>query len=79
MIIPVRCMNCNKVIADKWRFYQAELAKLHANDKEHPVFIEGKEGEKITTPEGELLRKLGLTRPCCFIHFITHRDLMDKI
>ena len=72
-------MNCNKVIADKWRYYQAELIKQRLATGEQPVFIEGKANEPTLTIEGQILRKMGITRPCCTIHFITHRDLMDKI
>ena len=39
MIIPVKCFTCGMVIADKYRFYQAEvrkrkLAKKHGNNSD---------------------------------------------
>ncbi len=77
MIIPVRCMNCGKLIADKWRAYQQEVAKLRADKTEQPVFIDGTQAVK--TPEGQVLTALGLVRPCCRKHFLTHKDLIDKI
>lgn len=81
MIIPIRCMGCGKLIADKWRWYQQELnkelAKQKALTKELPVELDGT--EVIKTPEGELLKQLGMDKLCCRIHFLTHRDLIDKI
>ncbi len=77
MIIPIRCMGCGKLIADKWRAYKRRLVQLKAEDAEKPVFMDGTAA--ITTPEGQALTELGLTRICCRKHFLTHRDLMDKI
>jgi DNA-directed RNA polymerase subunit N (RpoN/RPB10) len=79
MIIPIRCMGCGKPIADKWRFYQKKIAEIRADRGEQPIFLEGKESDPIITPEGEVLKALGVTRPCCRKHFLTHRDLIDKI
>ncbi len=28
MIIPVRCMNCGKLLGDKWNYYQRRLREL---------------------------------------------------
>ena len=44
MIIPIRCMGCGKVIADKWRYFQEELKKLKKGDFfiiRQSFFIEG--------------------------------------
>lgn len=27
MIIPIRCMTCGKVLADKWEYYKAAVEK----------------------------------------------------
>lgn len=77
MIIPIRCMGCGKLIADKWREYKRRLVTLKAEQAEQPVFMDG--SAAITPPEGRVLTELGLTRICCRKHFLTHRDLMDKI
>jgi DNA-directed RNA polymerase I, II, and III subunit RPABC5 len=77
MIIPIRCMNCGKLIADKWRKYQ-ELVKT-ANKNESIQQLPSDGNVLMKTPEGEALTALGITRSCCRKHFITHRDLMDKI
>jgi DNA-directed RNA polymerases I, II, and III subunit RPABC5 len=75
MIIPVRCMNCGKVLADKWLVYQ-ELVKRERGNSE-PLYMDGK--TVPVTAELRVLDHLGLTRYCCRKHMLTHVDLMDKI
>jgi DNA-directed RNA polymerase subunit N (RpoN/RPB10) len=83
MIIPIRCMGCGKLIADKWRWYQTRVNQLRPQgpgsegNGAQTIFMDGTEAVK--TPEGQALNELGLTRICCRKHFLTHRDLMDKI
>lgn len=77
MIIPIRCMNCGKTIADKWRWYQAELKKIKGDQSDTPYYMDGT--TVPDTPERRLLDQLGLTRYCCRKHFLTQKDLMDKI
>jgi DNA-directed RNA polymerase subunit N (RpoN/RPB10) len=77
MIIPIRCMNCGKPIADKWLQYKSELHRLKGDQAEVPHYIDG-----TTVPntiEKQLLDKLRLYRICCRKHFLTQKDLMDKI
>jgi DNA-directed RNA polymerase I, II, and III subunit RPABC5 len=77
MIIPIRCMNCGKLIADKWRAYQAAVKATETKETVQQVPIDG--NTLLETPEGKALTGLGVTRSCCRKHFLTHRDLMDKI
>ena len=53
MIIPVKCFTCGKVLGNKYRYYQREVAKIKA--------AKNMETEKVTyltkdfidkTPEG---------------------------
>lgn len=80
MIIPIRCMNCGKPIADKWLYYQKELKEARRNkgmDTETPFYMDA-----TTVPdtiEKKILDYLGLHRICCRKHFLTQKDLMDKI
>ena len=77
MIIPVRCMSCGKVIADKWlRFKElageergADAADADAADK----------ASKLKTAHGRALDRLGLTRYCCRTHLLTHVDMLHSI
>ena len=32
MIIPIRCMNCGMVLADKWLYYKEEVKRLRSAD-----------------------------------------------
>ena len=77
MIIPIRCMNCGKMIADKWRWYQNELKRIKGEQSETPYYMDGT--TVPDTPERHLLDQLGLNRYCCRKHFLTQKDLMDKI
>jgi len=78
MIVPVRCMNCGKLLADKWLYYQKRLQELHG---------EGGAGKRTyfdgtsvpQTKEAEVMKELGLTRYCCRKVLLTHVDLQQKI
>lgn len=75
MIIPMRCMNCGKPIADKWRYYQSQLRKM--KDTETPYYMDAT--SVPNTPEKQILDSIGIIRACCRKHFLTQKDLIDKI
>ena len=77
MIIPIRCMNCGNVLADKWLFYQQKVKELRGSSEIKPIYMDGKTVPK--TAELEVLDVLGLKRYCCRKHMLTHVDLIDKI
>ena len=78
MIIPIRCMSCGNVIADKWNFYKTELKKRRgAGGHEDRFYMDGT--QIPLTIEHQLMTKLGFKRPCCRKHFLTHVDLIEKI
>lgn len=77
MIIPIRCMNCGKMIADKWRYYQLKLRQIKGDQSELPYYMDGT--TVPDTPEKKVLDELELTRPCCRKHFLTQKDLIEKI
>jgi DNA-directed RNA polymerase subunit N (RpoN/RPB10) len=77
MIIPIRCMNCGNVLADKWLYYQQKVKELTANAPSQPIYMDGK--TVPDTAERKVLESLGLHRYCCRKHMLTHVDLMDKI
>ena len=83
MIIPIRCMNCGMVLADKWLFYKSEVQRLYAAEQKSDkhisktIYMDGKTVPK--TAELEVLKALGLNRYCCRKHMLTHVDLIDKI
>ena len=77
MIIPIRCMNCGMVLADKWLYYKKKVAELRGNTDPKPIYMDGKSVPK--TVELQVLEELGLHRYCCRKHMLTHVDLIDKI
>ena len=66
MIIPIKCFTCGMVLADKYRFYQAEVRKRKlaknvgsdSNDIDKVLYLTKEFHEK--TPEGEVLDELNL-------------------
>jgi DNA-directed RNA polymerase I, II, and III subunit RPABC5 len=77
MIIPIRCMNCGNILADKWLAYQRRLKERAESQSGKPFYMDGK--TVPVTEEGKALDELGLTRYCCRKHMLTHVDLMGKI
>lgn len=76
MIIPVKCFTCGNVLADKYRYFQAETRKIKISqglkvDKE--VYLTKENVDK--TQEGSVLDNLGLKNVCCRRHMLTHVDI----
>ena len=76
MIIPVRCVTCNKVISDKWRWYARELAAAGVDPASDDSFDPDSAGAEM---KRELFDAIGLVRYCCRRHFMGHVDLVEKI
>ena len=79
MIIPVKCVSCGTVLADKYRYYIEEVRKLKEEKQmdTHSVVYYTKEMANKPmekTPEGIILDKLRLTNVCCRRHMLTHVD-----
>ncbi|NBR60845.1 hypothetical protein EB118_06930 [bacterium] len=76
MLIPIRCVTCNNILAGKWIRY-LELVKQKRSD-------EGRTDERIPyltlstrkTAEGRAMDELGFTKECCRRHILTHVDLL---
>ncbi len=79
MIIPMRCFNCNTMLADKWRYFEREVARLRKEMglRNEPIYIDGT--KLPDTPERQVCEKLKLKRYCCRKTLLTHRDLIEKI
>ena len=75
MIIPIRCMTCGKILADKWEYYEKRCKELE------------KEETKSETSErffdkhlkGKVLDELQLKKMCCRRHMLGHVDLIETI
>jgi DNA-directed RNA polymerase subunit N (RpoN/RPB10) len=81
MIIPIRCMSCGTVIADKWRYYKEQIKKRKGfslrDESEDRFYMDGT--SIPNTVELEIMKAVRLTKPCCRRHFLTHVDLIEKI
>lgn len=74
MIIPIRCMSCHKVLADKEKKYLEECAKIDGVD------VDGgrRAGSELERPgpdgktrRGHIMDALGIVKPCCRIAMMT--------
>ena len=78
MIIPVRCMTCGKVLADKWEYYVAKMKEAEKASKETDDEVPApKHFDK--NPTGKILDELNLTKMCCRRHMLGHVDLIEII
>lgn len=78
MIIPIRCMNCGGILADKWRYYNKRLRELKGPENAaKPYFMDATSVPE--TPEKKVLDELGLTKICCRKHFLTQVDINTRL
>lgn len=76
MIIPIKCVTCGNVLADKYRFYKQEVRRLKLANGiqiEKVIYLTKTNIEK--TPEGQVLDTLKLNNVCCRRHMLTHVDI----
>jgi DNA-directed RNA polymerase subunit N (RpoN/RPB10) len=77
MIIPIKCVSCGTVIADKYRFYQEQVRRIKLSrglKVDKVVYLTKEKTEK--TPEGTVLDDMDIVRVCCRRHFLTHVDIL---
>lgn len=81
MIIPVRCMTCGKLLADKYEYYERELLrkKLALNSDVDPLIININVKDIKKTIAGEIMDELGLHRICCRKVMLTSINIIDEI
>lgn len=87
MIIPVKCFTCGEVLANKYRFYLTEVARMKINngiDPEKVTYFNDIAGNTGNTqidpviekqPEAIIMDQLKLYNVCCRRHFFTHVDI----
>lgn len=82
MIIPVRCFTCNKVLGDKWNYYDNEVKKYEQSMTNKKITVEdlkidsNKQTYFYETYKGKILDDLGLVKLCCRRHMLGHVDLI---
>jgi DNA-directed RNA polymerase I, II, and III subunit RPABC5 len=64
-LIPIKCISCGKVLADKYRIYEATT-----NRSDPVAYLGPNSSEK--TPQGHIMDALGLSRSCCRRHMLGH-------
>ena len=64
MIIPIRCMSCGNVIADKWNYYKEQLKKVKktGNSYEDRFYMDGTAIPQ--TIEMKVMNDLGFKKAC---------------
>lgn len=80
MLIPVRCMSCGKMLADKWLHYRRRVRELKVEaglPPDVPSVFDGKDARK--TAERIAMDELGITRYCCSRTMLTSVDVIEKI
>ena len=82
MIIPIKCVTCGNVIANKYRYYLEQVRKKKLDKMgagEDSGFISKTiyltKDNAVKTPEGEVLDELKLMKMCCRRHMLTHVDI----
>jgi DNA-directed RNA polymerase subunit N (RpoN/RPB10) len=76
MIIPIKCFTCGNVLADKYRYYLAEVRRrnnVSQGSVDKVVYLSKENMDK--TPHGIVLDELGLYNVCCRRHMLTHVDI----
>lgn len=74
MIIPVRCVSCGKVIADKWREYQERTG-----ERGRGPGADAMQNKEAAARRAAAMDALGLVRYCCRRHFMGHVELVESI
>jgi len=78
MIIPIRCVTCGKVLADKWEYFKKKCEELDKKETEN----NGKTSESKYFKEPyrkAILDELELDRYCCRRHMLGHVDIIDNL
>ena len=76
MIIPVKCVTCGFVLADKYRYYlnQVRSQKLAKGlQVDSVMYLTAKHMDK--TVEGTVLDNMRIRNVCCRRHMLTHVDM----
>jgi len=76
MIIPVKCVSCGNVLANKYLHFLRESRRLKlakGQNVDKIIYLTKENVEK--TAEGIVLDELFITNVCCRRHMLTHVDI----
>jgi DNA-directed RNA polymerase I, II, and III subunit RPABC5 len=77
MIVPIKCVTCGNVLANKYRYYieQVRKKKMEKGQAVTKVIYYNKDMQHTTTPEAEVMDALKLHNVCCRRVMLTHVDV----
>ena len=75
MIIPIRCVTCNKVLADKWEVF-SKMTKKETPKKVISIELRDFSEKTLVLKAFEALQ---INRYCCRRHLLSHIDLLEEI
>ena len=77
MIIPIRCVTCNNILAGKWDAYLDAVKRNKSRDGRKDTdeipYLTKTSGK---TAEGRAMDEVGLKRECCRRHMLTCVELL---
>ena len=76
MIIPVKCVTCGMVLADKYRYFVEKSRQIKLQKGVNPdrvLYLDKQKKDKA--PEGQVLDDLRLYNMCCRRTMLTHVDI----
>ena len=80
MIIPIKCVTCGNVLADKYLTYKCMVIKENTLKNKERNYVEYLTKENVEkTIEGKILDDLKIERICCRSHFICYNDFSRNI
>jgi len=78
MLIPIKCVTCGTVLADKYRYYLEQVRKekmAKGLDVNRVAYFTKTDKPTEKSPEGKVLDTLGLKNVCCRRVMLTHVDI----
>lgn len=77
MIIPIRCVTCNNILAGKWDAYHDAVKRNKVKDgRKADDDIQYLTKTTGKTAEGRAMDEIGLKRECCRRHMLTCVELL---
>ena len=74
MIIPIRCVTCGKVLANKWEYYKKKVEELKKKEEK-----EENKDKYFTFFQKEILDELDLEKYCCRRIMISTVETIDDL
>lgn len=76
MIVPMRCVSCNNVLAGKWLTYTEKVKEFKKKEGRTDDELQYLTQDTKKSAEGLALDFIGLRKMCCRRHILTHVDLI---